>query len=82
MIVCPLPMRQKIYDAMGKHADKEGECRSVEHSGQGEEWTHNDKRMHGNRYGMQCRVVQEPMECLPKSGLRHDGSIVRYKAQG
>jgi len=33
VIICPLPMRQKISDAMGQHADKEGEDRSVEHSG-------------------------------------------------
>jgi hypothetical protein len=52
VIICPLLMRQKIHDAMSEHADKERECRSIEHSGQGEAGTHNDKRMHGNRYGM------------------------------
>ena len=33
VIIYPLPVRQKISDAMSKHADKEGEGRSVEHSG-------------------------------------------------
>jgi hypothetical protein len=82
VIICPLPMRQKIRDAMSEHADEERERRSVEHSGQGEAGTHNNKRMHGNRYGMQRRVVQEGMENLHKRRLRYDGSIVRHKAKG
>jgi hypothetical protein len=82
VIICPLPMGEEIDNAMGKHPDKERERRSIEYSGQGEAWTHNDKRMHSNRPGMQRRVVQEHMECLYKRRLRHDGSIVRHKAQG
>ena len=39
VIICPLPMRQEIDDAMGEHPDKERERRSVEYSGQGEAWT-------------------------------------------
>ena len=75
-------MRQEIDDAMGEHADKEGERRPVEHSGQGKKGTHNDKRMHGNRHGMQRRVVQERMEVHNKQRLRHIFQIMRYKAQG
>ena len=29
MIICPLPMRQKISDAMGKHPDKQGHGRFI-----------------------------------------------------
>src|SRR5437879_12169494 len=43
VIICPLPMGQEINDAMGEHADKERECRSVEHSRQGEAWTDHHK---------------------------------------
>jgi hypothetical protein len=75
-------MGQEIHDAMGEHPDKEGHRWFVEHSGQGEAGTHNDKRMHGNRRGMQRRVMQEDMERLYTRRLRHDGSIVRHKAQG
>ena len=64
MIVCPLPMGQEIDDTMSEHTDEEGHRRSVEHSGQGKQGTHNDKRMQSNRYGMQRRVVHERMECL------------------
>jgi hypothetical protein len=32
VIVCPLPMRQEIHDAMGEHADKKGHRRFIEHS--------------------------------------------------
>jgi hypothetical protein len=75
-------MGQEIDNTMGEHADKEGHRRFIEYSGQGEAGTHNDERMHGNCHGMQRRVVQEHMECLDKRRLRHDGSIVRHKAQG
>jgi hypothetical protein len=37
VVICPLPMRQKIHNAMGKHADKKGECRSIQQERQGEE---------------------------------------------
>jgi hypothetical protein len=74
-------MRQEIHDAMNEHADEEGEYRSIEYSGQGKQGTHNGKRMHSNRHGMQRRVVQERMEYLYTSRLCHDGSIVRHKAQ-
>jgi hypothetical protein len=37
--------------------------------------------MQSNGDGMQCRVVQEPMECFDTRRLRYDGSIVRHKAQ-
>jgi len=55
-------MRQKIHNAMGKHADEKGQCRSIQQGRQGEKWTQDDKRMQGNRYGMQRRVVQETVE--------------------
>jgi len=82
VIICPLPMGQEIDNAMGEHADKKGHRRFIEHSGQGEQGTHNHKRMQSNRDGMQSRVVQKMMECLGKRRLRHDSSIVRPKAQG
>ena len=44
---------------MGEHSDKEGHYWFIEYSRQGEARTDNDKRMHSNRNGMQCRVVQE-----------------------
>jgi len=81
VIICPLPMRQEIHDAMGEHADKKGHRRFIEHSGQGEEGPYYGKRMHSNRHGMQRGVVQERMECLYTRRLHHDGSIVRHKAQ-
>ncbi len=80
VVICPLPMRQKISDAMGQHADKQGHRRFIEYSGQDEAWPHHDKRMHSNRHGMQCRVVQKSVECLDTRRLRHDGSIMRHKA--
>ena len=70
VIIGPLPMRQKIHNAMGKHADKEGERKSVEYSGQGKQGTDNHKRMHRNRYGMQRRVVQEYMEFRSRGRVR------------
>ena len=75
-------MGQEIDDAMSEHADKEGHRRFIEYSRQGEAGTDHHKRMQGNCHGMQRRVVQERMECLYKRRLRHDGSIVPYKAQG
>src|SRR4030095_10985051 len=80
VVICPLPMRQKIHNAMGKHADKKGECRSIQQERQGEEWSHDDKRMQGNRYGMQRRVVQENMECRSHGRVRQVFQIVRHKA--
>ena len=82
MIICPLPMRQKIHDAMSEHADEEGKRCFVEHSRQGEAGTNNDKRMHGDRDGMQCRVVQERMEFRSHGRVRHVFQRVRYKTQG
>ena len=81
MIICPLLMSQKIHNAMSEHSDKEGQRRFVEHSGQGETGTHNDKRMHSNCNGMQGRVVQERMDVRHKRGLRHMFHIMRHKAQ-
>jgi hypothetical protein len=74
-------MGQEIDNTMGEHADEEGQRRFIEHSGQGEAGTDYHKRMHGNCYSMQRRMVQEYMERLHKRGLRHDGSIVCHKAQ-
>ncbi len=82
VIICPLSMRQEIDDAMGEHTNKERHCRFIEYSGQGEAGTHNDKRMHGNRYGMQRRVVQKRMDIRHKGRLRHVFQIMGYKAQG
>ena len=82
VIICPLPMRQEIHDAMSEHADKEGEGGFIEHTRQGEAWTHNHKRMHSNRHGMQSRVVQERMDVRHKRGLHHLFQIMRHKAQG
>ncbi len=81
MIICPLPMRQKIHDAMGEHPNEEGHRRFVEYSGQGEAGTDDDKRMQADRYGMQWRVVQERMECRSHGRLRHVFHIMRNKAQ-
>jgi len=74
-------MRQDINDAMGEHADKEGHCQFIEHIRQGEEGTHNDKRMHGNCHGMQPRVMQERMECRSHGRVRQVFQRVRHKAQ-
>jgi hypothetical protein len=74
-------MSQQIDNAMSEHPHEEGHRRLIEHRGQGEAETHNDKRMHGDRDGMQRRVVQEHMEGLDTSGLRHDGAIVGHKTQ-
>jgi hypothetical protein len=74
-------MRQEIDNTMGEHPDKEGHCRFIEHSGQGEAWTHNDKRMQSNRYGMQRRVVQEYMEFRSHGRVRQVFQRVRHKAQ-
>jgi len=74
-------MGQEIDNTMGEHPDKEGERRVVEYSRQGEAGTHNDKRMHSDRYGMQRRVVQERMDVRHKRGLRHMFQIMRHKAQ-
>jgi hypothetical protein len=74
-------MRQKIHDAMGEHADKEGHRQFVEHSGQGEEWTYKDKRMHADCNGMQRRVVQERMEFRSHGRVRQVFQRVRHKAK-
>jgi hypothetical protein len=75
-------MGQEINDAMGEHPDKEGQRRFIEYSRQGEAWTHNDKRMHGNRYSMQYRVVQERMEFRSHGRVRQIFQRVCHKAQG
>jgi hypothetical protein len=82
MIICPLLMSQKIHDAMGKHADQKGQSRFIEHSGQGEQGTNNHKRMHGDRDGMQHRVVQERMEFRSHGRVREIFQSVCHKAQG
>ena len=82
VVICPLPMRQEIDDAMSEHADKEREHRSIEHSKQDEEGTNNHKRMHGDRDGMQHRVVQERMEFRSHGRVREIFQSVCHKAQG
>ena len=79
VIICPLPMSQEIHDAMGEHADKERECRSIEHSRQGEAGTHKDKRMQTYRHGMQCRMMQERMECRSHGRVRQVFQVMRTK---
>ena len=64
---------------MGEHADKEGQHWFVEHSRQGEAGTDDDKRMHGNRYSMQYRVVQERMEFRSHGRVRQVVQRMRHK---
>jgi hypothetical protein len=75
-------MRQEVNDTMGEHTDKQGHHRFVEHRGQGEAGTDNDKRMQTDGYSMQRRMMQECMEFRSHGRVRQVFQVMRNKAQG